>query len=108
MEKSVIFAVVFTLLLLFGFLTWYFSHRARHKERLLRIEKGIPPIQERTDTPFPWLKLGVVVLGLGVGLLLIAILANNGLLKGPGSLPISILAICGGLSLVIANYIGKK
>ena len=108
MEKSVIFTLVFALLLFFGFLTWYFSHRARHKERLLMIEKGIPTIKDHTGAPFPWLKLGVVLLGLGIGLLLIAILATNGLLKGPGSLPISILAICGGVSLLIANYIGKK
>lgn len=105
------------------FLAWYFSHRAKHKERMMMIEKGLIPGQpEKNETgsdanellrkrkafSFPWLKIGVVVIGLSVGLLLIAVLvALNLLNKGGNALPLSILGICGGASMVIAGNSNK-
>src|SRR5690606_18081614 len=40
-EKSIAFIIVFITLMLFAFLAWYFSHKARHKEMLMLIERGI-------------------------------------------------------------------
>lgn len=108
MERLITFIAVLFILLLFGFLTWYFVHKARHKERILMIEKGIYTEKDKQILKFPWLKLGIVILGLGLGLLLIGLLAKNGLLNGPGSIPIGILSIAGAVSLIIANYIERK
>ncbi|TDS06790.1 hypothetical protein [Sphingobacterium paludis] len=106
MEKLIMFIALTFILLLFGFLTWYFAHKARHKEKMLMIEKGLYIDKEKLGVP--WFKLGIVVLGLGFGLLVIGLLAKNGLLKGPGSIPIGILSISGALSLIIAHYVQRK
>jgi len=93
------------------FLAWFFSHKAKHKERMVKIEKGLDvdkPLREGEISRFPWLKLGVVIIGLSVGLLIIAVFVSLGLLhKGGNALPLSILGICGGVSFVIANYLNS-
>lgn len=94
------------------FLAWFFSHRARHKERMMMIEKGINidelSKKEGKIIRFPWLKLGIVILGLSIGLLIIAMLVALHLLdKGGNALPLSILGICGGISFIIANYLNN-
>ncbi len=102
------------------FLAWFFSHKAKHKERMLMIEKGRnvdelskketgfdKPLREEISR-FPWLKLGVVITGLSVGLLIVGVLAKLDLLhKVGGALPLSILGICGGVSFIIANYLNN-
>lgn len=95
MEKLIMFIAVIFILLLFGFLTWYFVHKARHKERILMIEKGLYTEKDKVILKVPWLKLGIVLFGLGLGVLLIGLLAKYGLLSGPGSIPIGILIITG-------------
>ena len=93
------------------FLAWFFSHKAKHKERMMKIEKGLDvdkPLREGEISRFPWLKLGVVIIGLSVGLLIIGVLAKLDLLhKAGGALPLSILGICGGVSFIIANYLNN-
>ncbi|MDP9230320.1 MAG: hypothetical protein M3O67_06585 [Bacteroidota bacterium] len=105
------------------FLVWFFSHKAKHKERMMMIEKGRNVdelskkeasfsfdelLRKEKSFRFPWLKLGVMVIGLSIGLLIIAVLARLNLLdKGGNALPLSILGICGGISLVIANYLNS-
>ncbi|GHE32216.1 DUF6249 domain-containing protein [Sphingobacterium griseoflavum] len=108
MEKLMMFIALVFILLLFGFLTWYFAHKARHKEKILLIEKGLYTEKDKAKRSMPWLKIGIVVFGLGCGLLFIGLLAKNGLLKGPGSIPIGILSISGALSLIVAHYVQRK
>lgn len=109
-EKSIVFIIVFITLMLFAFLAWYFSHKARHRQMLMLIEKGIDieKVKPGKKFSFPWLKLGIAVIGFSMGLLIIAVLDHNNLLKGPGALPLSILGISSGISLVIAHYFTKK
>lgn len=109
-EKTIIFITLIIILSGFIFLAWYFSHRARHKEMLLMIEKGIDVQKTKRDkaSRFPWLKLGIVLLGTSFGLITIAILAKNNLLTGSGALPLSILGISAGTSLLIAHSVGQK
>ena len=94
-----------------AFLVWFFSHRAKHKERLMMIEKGLnvdKHPQKESNFRFPWLKLGILIIGLSIGLLIIGLLATFDLLhKGGNTLPLSVLGICGGISMVIANYINS-
>lgn len=109
-EKTAIFITLVIILSVFIFLAWYFSHRARHKETLLMIEKGID-VQKAKDgkeSKFPWLKSGIVLLGTSFGLIIIAILAKNDLLNGSGTLPLSILGISAGISLLVAHSVGQK
>ncbi|UYQ95951.1 hypothetical protein MKQ68_12655 [Chitinophaga horti] len=92
------------------FLAWFFSHTARHKERLLMIEKGMNPDAEGSARPNArkaLFKLAVVVIGLSIGLALIGILAEFERLGRSGAIPISILGLCGGIALIIANHLSK-
>ena len=89
------------------FLVWYFVHRAKHKEKILMLEKGIDPqssTYQRKGFLFPWFKIGIVIMGLSVGLIIISILISLKSLEGGGNtLPLAILGICGGGSMVLAN-----
>ncbi len=89
------------------FLVWYFLHRARHKERLMMMEKGIDPQTHAYAGKrfrFPWAKFGIIIMGLSVGLIIISILVSLKALDGGGNaLPLAILGICGGASMVLAN-----
>ena len=92
------------------FLAWFFSHRAKHKERMMLIEKGLATEEKTNDErsfSFPWLKVGIIILGLGIGLMVRSILAMAGWLKNEAVLPLGILVVCGGVSMVIANYINN-
>ena len=89
------------------FLVWFFSQRARHKEKLMMMEKGIDPKSNPYNNNgfrFPWQKIGITIIGLGVGLIIISILTSLKALEGGGNaLPLAILGICGGASMVLAN-----
>ena len=111
MSKIILVLFVFLAALLFGFLAWYFSHKAKHKERLLLIEKGITPeefLKEPNKSTFPWLKWGIVLLGMSVGLGIISIIAETGVVSMNGSAPLAILGLCTGISMIVANYTGKN
>jgi len=109
MEK--LYPLAWTAFIICVFLVWFFSHKAKHKERLLMIEKELTADKQskkEKNFSFPWLKLGIVVTGLSIGLLLIALLAGLKLLdKGGNALPLAILGVCGGISMVIANYVNS-
>lgn len=94
------------------FFVWFFLHRARHKERLMMLEKGIDPelvFQQKKSFRFPWLKLGIVIIGLSVGIMIISLLASLKLLdNGGGAFPLGILGLSGGISMVIANRLDKR
>jgi hypothetical protein len=105
MEKGYLLWIVFIICI---FLVWFFSHQAKHKERLMLIEKGLPAdeIMKKDGFRFPWLKLGIIVLGLGIALLIISFLSAMKVLdNGGGPLPLAIIAVLGGISLMIANYV---
>lgn len=105
-------SIVWIVLIMCIFFSWLFYNKARHAERLLLIEKGINIDEQiKKEKPFtmPWLKFGIIVIGLSIGLTLIAIVMTvygQSLLSTP--FPIAILGLCGGASFIIAHYIGKK
>jgi hypothetical protein len=93
------------------FLAWYFSHKARHEERKMLIQKGLNAddlVKTEKGFKFPWFKLGIVIIGLSVGLGIIAILVNLGLTGRSDAIYPAILGLCGGSSLVIAYFIDKR
>lgn len=101
------YPIVWTAFIICLFLVWFFSHRASHKERLMMIEKGLDTEEHKKKNPgfrFPWQKIGIVIIGLSMGLLLIAFFSALGVLEIFGNaFPLALLGICGGIAMVIAN-----
>lgn len=108
------FTIITIIFIVAIFLAWFFRQQARNKERLLLIEKGENPDQlfERKEKKFsfPWLKLGIIILGLSIGLGLIVlaefISTSRQLMNGP--FPFFIMGVCGGISMIIAHFVEKR
>ncbi len=93
------------------FLAWYFSHRAGHIERKMLIEKGLSLedlLKSERGFRFPWLKLGIVIIGLSVGFIIIAVLATYDLTGKSDAIYPAIFGLCGGGSLLVAHFIDKR
>lgn len=91
------------------FFTWYFYHKAKTKERLILLEKNIDleEVKKREQRfNFPWLKVGILLTGIGVAFGLQTILLRLKVNDEP--LYLFVLFICGGISLIIANYVGQR
>lgn len=90
------------------FLAWFFRNRARHKERMLMIEKGMHP-DVRTGDPQMVRKIirkiGITGIGFGTGLAIISLLLLLDLkwIINTTPVPIAILIICTAIALLIAN-----
>jgi hypothetical protein len=95
------------------FLTWFFIHRARAKERLLLIEKGIElsnlPKNGYFKVKFPWLKIGIVITSISIGLILGAFLTVNPFFHNMagGNLPLLLIFLFGGIGMILAYIIDK-
>ena len=98
------------------FFGWYFFLQARNKERMALIErdKDVSEIYAKREIKFrfPWLKLGMLVTGIGVGLTIVSLLAlnptwNDLLRRTDGMVVAALILLCGGISMVISHYIDK-
>lgn len=95
------------------FFGWYFYLQARNKERIALIEKNADVAEifkkREFNFKFPWFKLGMIVLGMGLGVLISAILVSSGQFSGvPGDIILlGCLMSFGGLGLIIAYLIEK-
>ena len=77
----------------------------------MMIEKGMNPNEELnkdSGMKSAMFKLGIVIIGLSIGLAIIAILVQFNSLGRSNATPMSILGICGGTALVIANRLSTK
>lgn len=86
----------------------YFYFRSR--ERQMMIEKGLTPEQinelfKSKRNPYNWLKIGVVVIGAGLGIGL-GVMASNADMN-EGLVPLSIITLTG-LGFVGAFFIARK
>jgi len=109
METSIAILLMFFLTGIF--LTWFFIHKAREKERLLLIEKGVDlsklPISEKFKISFPWLKLGIIVTSISTGVLLGALLMPlYGHEKADLFMPI-FMFLFGGIGFILASILDK-
>lgn len=104
-------------------LSFYFNLQFRNKERMALIEKGvdISEIFKRRDVSFkfPWLRLGILTFGIGIGtfvafLVLIEgplVSTNHNFRGAEGFILTFSLLIFGGLAIIIGHIIersGKK
>ena len=109
--------IITVLLILFFltalFLTWFFIHRARTKERLLLIEKGIDlsnlPKSGNFRINFPWLKIGIIIISISIGLIIGAFLMSSTLFHriAGGQFPLLLMFLFGGIGMVLAYFIDK-
>lgn len=105
------------------FLAWFFIYRARTKERLLLIEKGIDlnKIPKVKSLKFPWLKIGIIFICGSIGVVLGGYIDSLQLFsdvhrEGRGSTILDspdIFSICfmyffGGIGMVLAHYLEKN
>ena len=97
-------------------LAWYFYLKARNKERLALIEKGtdISAIYSKQEVTFrfPWLKFGLLVTGISVGVILAFVLLilfpDKGIINNIEG-PLVIISGClfGGIAMIISHFIGR-
>jgi len=106
---QIIFTIIFLAFLVAIFLAWYFTHKSREKERMLLIEKGIEVPEQKGgwnfSFRFPWLKIGVLITAIAVGLI-IGIILNE--ITGERQFPPVMMLLFGGIGMIVAHYVGKK
>lgn len=106
-------AVVFMFFMACVFFTWFFIHRARTKERLLLIEKGIDlaslPKSGKFRISFPWFKIGIVITSIATGLMLGVFLMAIPFFAhvAAGQLPIPLMFLFGGIGMILAHFLDK-
>lgn len=91
----------------------YFYFSARHKERMALIEKNADVSEifkvREFRFRFPWLKLGMIIIGIGVGFSATILLTTTiDDLKSLGDeTAAALILLFGGVGAVIAHYIDK-
>ena len=107
---QIIFTIIFLAFLVAIFLAWYFTHKSREKERMLLIEKGLEVPEDKGgwnfSFRFPWLKLGVLITAISVGLITGGII--NELTETRSEFVPIMMLFFGGIGMIIAHYVGKK
>lgn len=112
LEALVILIALFSIII---FLVWYFNHRAKAKERLLIIEKGVEPkdlhlLMEKTPPP-QYLKIGIIAIGIALGTLFASLYTHATVqtnLPHFYGFSVGIVLLFGGLSMILANYVGNS
>lgn len=108
MNLIFLFTIIFIAFITAAFLTWFFTHKSREKERILLIEKGVDysqlPDSKIFKFNFPWLKLGTVVtsiaIGTGIGIIIMEFGVNEGVVP-------LFMFLFGGIGMIIAHYVDK-
>lgn len=110
--NSIFYFILQISFLLCLFFAWFFYNKSKHEERKLLIQQGInlndPLLNKGKSLKAFWLKIGMVVLGLGIGLIIISILVNLNVIGHSDGIFPGILAICGGGALIISHYMEKN
>ena len=102
--ETVMLSIVFIFFMAGVFFTWFFIHKAKTKERLMLIEKGIDisqlPQDNKFEINFPWLKVGIVIAGMGIGIFIGVNMFEIGAVAAG-------IFLFGGIGMIIANYLDK-
>lgn len=103
-------------LMVIAFLAWFFTQRAKNKERIALIEKGEDPSKflnlqdNKFRFTFPWMRLGIIILGFSLALATVSIMdlyidAPKSI-KGP--IYASIIGVFVGISIIISHFVQKR
>ena len=111
MDFSLSLTIILVTFIISFFLFWHFYNQAKMKERKLFFERGAKVedlIKSGKRFRFPWLKVGVLMIGIGVGLVICTsiLVLGNRFVTNPAT-HFAIMAICIGISMLIANYINN-
>ena len=88
-------------------LSLYFYYKARNKERMAMIEKGMYKFEATRKSPMRGLKFGLLLLGIGIGIFAGYIIDTYlGIVSGAAYF--SMMLLFGGLSFVLSYYIEEK
>lgn len=90
--------------LVFG--VWYIYITSRNKERMSLIEKGANPELFKSNSTFPFFKLGLFLIGVAIGILAGYYLENTGMNEETAYF--SMIFLFGGISLVVSTLLQKK
>jgi hypothetical protein len=86
----------------------YFSNKARNKERMALIERGVDISEiykKKESSKYGFFKLGIVLIGIAAGLLLGNVFSNE---LNPVVSYFSMILLCGGIAVILANYLVAK
>lgn len=98
------------------FFGWYYYIQARNKERMALIDKNADVSEifrvRRHTFRFPWLRLGMIFLGVGLGLLMALFVSNKTSIRDGegdtiGVLVIGFMMLFGGIGAVVSHFIDK-
>jgi len=98
------------------FFGWYYYIQARNKERMALIDKNADVTEifrvRRHTFRFPWMRLGMIFVGVGLGLLLALFISSNTTIRDEqgdtmGVLVIGSMMFFGGLGAVVSHFIDK-
>jgi hypothetical protein len=110
------FALAIIWLALFAavFFSWYFYLQARTKERTLLIDKGADASNfyakkpERKSFRFPWLKFGLLLVGVSFGLTVSVLFAPILASDVAEALIFGTTVFFGGVAMIVAHFTDKK
>lgn len=108
MEKHDFFflVVLFVAVFIPLFLAWYFVRRARFKEKIILIEKGIDikdlNLMENNKRYSPWLRIGIIITGTALGALLTTI--TNFSYNASSA----VILLSTGVSVILAYFINAE
>jgi len=96
-------------------LSWYFYLKARNKEKMARIDKGLDAVeinsQQEVKIRGPWLKIGILLTGIALGLATAAVLIiriESLYMKFPYPALLLIFGLLfGGISMIIAHIVDR-
>lgn len=110
-ELIPIFGMITGILISLGFfaaifLAIFFSVKARNKERMALIEKGvdISEIYKKKSTGHGFFKFGMILVGIAIGLVFGVLFSRINLLPEVASY-FSMILLFGGLGVILANYL---
>lgn len=114
MELVPIFGMLTGIIINLGFfaavvLAIYYSVKARNKERMALIEKGvdISEIYKKKENRYGFFKFGVTLMGIGLGLVFGVLFSKWGILPEVASY-FSMILLFGGMGILAANYLVSK
>ncbi|HCU43738.1 DUF6249 domain-containing protein [Sphingobacterium faecium] len=109
MNEETVIAIMVVSLFSTIFFTLYYYFQARNKERMALIEAGLDLSQfyKKKVQISQWLRLGILAVGIGVGLLIVGLMTQYQVQPVTAVLKVSLIVLCGGIAMVVASYVDK-